>query len=93
MAATDTLGHIAGSLSDPMLAPTTHAFAITLDNANDLPFVTRQIYVGVAGDIRVTTLGGETVTYPGVAAGYWYGPRVTRVFLTGTTATGLIGEY
>jgi hypothetical protein len=61
---------------------------ITPDDANDLAFVTRAIYVGFAGDIKITTPKGYTGVIPNVANGWWVG-RVSRVWATGTTATGL----
>jgi hypothetical protein len=85
----DVVGHIRAELPNPAV----HAFAITPHDANDLDYVTRGIYVGGAGNLKVTMLGGETVTFTGVAAGQIYPIRASRVFATLTTATSLVGVY
>lgn len=65
--------------------------AIVPNDSSDLAEVTRAIYVGGAGDIKVTANGGGTATFVGVAAGTILPVRVVRVFATGTTATNLVG--
>jgi hypothetical protein len=74
-------------------APAVHAFAITPANGADLSFVTRGLYVGVSGDVKVDTLGGDTVTFVGLAAGVIHPIRAKRVYATGTTATDIVGVY
>lgn len=74
-------------------SPPSRAVAITLDDANDLPFVTRGIYVGAEGDLTVTLVGGDTVTFVGLAGGMTHGMRVRRVHATGTTAGSLLGVF
>jgi len=73
--------------------PADHAFDITADDINDLDYVTRGIYVGGSGDLKVDMVGGETVTFLTIAAGVIHPLRVRRVYSTGTTATGIIGLY
>lgn len=72
-------------------APPSNAVAITPDDTTDLPFASRAIYVGTAGDLRVQTLGGQDVTYVGVSGTKVV--RVTRIFATGTTAANIICEW
>lgn len=74
-------------------APAAHGFAIAPDNSTDLLYVTRAIWVGGAGAVKVTLYGGDTVTLSGVTAGTLLPLRVTRVFSTGTDATLLVGLY
>lgn len=70
-------------------------FLITPHDSNDLAYVTRWITVAVAGNLTVDTIGPDgavaqsnqtfavpTGTFP------W---RVSRVYATGTTATGIVG--
>ena len=65
-----------------------YAAAVTPDDAADLAVYARALYVSVAGNIKLTTTGGQTVTFLNVPVGIF---RVTakKVFSTGTTATGL----
>ncbi len=70
--------------------PVFDAFAVTASDSTDLAQVTRGIYVGGGGHLKVTLAGGSTVTFSNLSAGIW--PfEVVRVFATGTTATNLIG--
>ena len=72
-------------------APPSNAAPVTPSDSTDLPFVSRAIYVGTAGDLRVRTHAGQDVTYRGVSGTKVL--RVTRVFATGTTATDIIAEW
>lgn len=72
--------------------PIENAATVTPSDSTDLSFVTRNLYIGTGGDLRVTLLGGQTVTYLGVAAGD-FPRRVKRVHTTGTTATNIIAEW
>jgi hypothetical protein len=74
-------------------SPAERAFAITGNDSADLTVTPRAIYVGGAGNVKVTTIGGDTVTFSGALAGTIIPVRVTRVFSTGTTATNLLGLY
>lgn len=74
-------------------SPAAHAFAIATSDAVDLAQTTRAVYVGGAGDVKIKTLSGETVTFSGASAGMILPVRVARVFATGTTATLLVGLY
>lgn len=74
-------------------SPAERAFAITGNDSTDLTVYPRAIYVGGAGNVKVITLGGDTVTFSGVLAGTVLPVRVKRVFSTDTTATNLIGIY
>jgi hypothetical protein len=52
--------------------------------------VTCWIYVGVAGDLSITTESGVTSILPNVPAGAVLRPlRVTGINATGTTASGI----
>lgn len=72
-------------------SPAATAFAITPSDGADLADSTRAIYVGVGGDVKVTTVGGDTVTFVGATAGSVLPIRAKKVFATGTTATNLVG--
>lgn len=53
----------------------------------------RALYVSGAGDVKVVTVGGSTITFSAVPAGTVLPVAVIRVFSTGTTATGLVGMW
>jgi len=67
--------------------------AITPHDSNELANVSRGIYVGVGGDVKVTTRGGTTETFKNAAAGSVLPVRAKLVFATGTTATNLLNLY
>ncbi len=70
--------------------PAFDAFSITPSDGVNLAQTARALYVGVAGDVRVMTPGGATVTFKNVSAGILPVSAV-RVFATATTATQIIG--
>ena len=74
-------------------SPAGNAYAVTPADGTDQSFATRAIYVGGAGDIKVTTTGGNTVTFVGCLAGSILPVRAARIWATGTTATNLVGMY
>lgn len=73
--------------------PAEHVEVVAPSDTVDLPNPTRGLYVGGAGNIVVTTVGGEFVTFSGVGAGTTLPVRVRRVWFTNTTATNLLGLY
>jgi hypothetical protein len=87
-AAVDKFGDRAQGLDSPQV----HAFAIATSDTVDLPFVTREVYVGTTGDITAIMAGGETVLFKTVPVGR-YPWRFSRVKTTGTTAATMVGLY
>ncbi len=82
-----------GTSGDPRSSdPAHHATAVAPSNTNDLPSASTAIYVGGSGNLRVTMLGGELVTFTGLPAG-WHPIRVTRVWATNTTATNIVAVW
>lgn len=73
------------------MEPAGSAFAISPDNSTDLALMTRGIYVGGTGDLKVDMADGTTVTFVGLAAGVVHPIRARRVYATGTSATSIIG--
>lgn len=70
-----------------------HAAAITPNDSTDLANFTRAIYVGGAGNIKIDTVNGETVTLNGATAGSVLAVQARRVHSTGTSATNLVALY
>ena len=66
--------------------------AVTPNDSTDL---TNEgtLYIGGAGDLKVDTLGGSTLTFVGLAAGSFFPIPVKRVYATGTDATDIIVLY
>jgi len=76
--------------------PATRALAITPSDGADLTWITRAIYVGVSGDVKVDMGDKDTVSGQGVGIVFKAVPvgllhiRARRVYATGTTATNLV---
>lgn len=88
MPAIDTFKSFAPSISDPVA----HAAEIMPSDGTDLPHVTRVIYLGGGGDLRVTMADGSIVSFAALSAG-WHPVRVSRVHATGTNAINIIGAW
>lgn len=70
--------------------PAIRVFDITPDDANDLAEATTALNVATPGKVRVTSIDGSTadlLIHPGQA----FPIRARRIWLTGTTATGIRG--
>ena len=70
-------------------SPASRLAAVTPSDSVDLATDSRAIKVAAAGSVRVTTVGGDTVTVI-IAAGIAFPVRARRIWTTGTTATGLV---
>lgn len=64
--------------------------AVTPDNDTDLAEVTRGLYVGSAGDLKINDRHGNAITLKNLAAGVIHPIRASRVFATGTTALDIV---
>lgn len=76
------------------------AAAVTPSNTDDIPSVSGGtsnngcvLYIGGAGNLKVDTIGGDTVTFNSVLAGSFIPVQVTRVYATGTTATSIVALW
>lgn len=65
---------------------------VSPNDGQDLATATRAINVGNSGDVRVTTVGGDTVTIF-VAAGIAFPVRAARIWATGTTASNIVAMH
>jgi len=73
--------------------PAERAISVTPHDSNELANYSRGIYCGVSGDVKVTTVYGDTVTFVGLAAGIVHPIRAKIIFSTGTTATNIVAVY
>ena len=77
---------------DSMIAPAQTCFAIAPADADELPYVTKTIYVGRSGDVKLLPLRSDTpVTFRNLIGGTVLDVRARMVYLTGTTALDLVG--
>lgn len=72
----------------PELAnPARGAVAVTPNDSTDLSTPARALYVGIGGDLKVTTIYGQTVEFRNIPSGSVIPVMVSRVFATGQTST------
>ena len=79
------------TFSTGLESPATDGFTIAPSDSEDLPQVTRALYVGAAGAISLTLASGAAVTLAGIPGGTLLPLRATRVHATGTTADAIVG--
>ncbi len=72
------------------MQPAVGGAAVTPNDSQDLAKSSRALYVGGAGDVKVTTVDGSTITFSAVPAGTLLPVAVKRVFATLTTATNIL---
>jgi len=81
--------------------PAATAVAVTPHDTNDLAAViiggeslkyTASLHISVSGTLKVDTANGDTVTFPVVPVGV-LPLQVSRVYATGTDATGIVAYY
>ena len=51
------------------------------------------LYVGVGGNVKVRTMGGDDVRFTGLAAGQFVPVQCVRIYATGTTATDVVALW
>lgn len=67
---------------------------VTPNDSTDLPIKpTMALFIGGAGNLRVITAGGTTLTLTGVTAGTVIKLMVNRVIATLTTCTNIVALY
>lgn len=69
-------------------SPASHVMEITPSDSTDLPMASRAINVAQSGLVQVTTVSGSTAAVY-IAAGVAFPVRATRIWATGTTASGI----
>jgi len=76
------------------LSATVDASVVVPSDGTDLPYATRSIWVGGAGDVTVMLVkSAAQVTYKAVPAGTRLSISATRVYATLTTATNMLAEF
>ena len=82
----DRFAGYAGSLDDPASL----CRNIEPSDSVALVEVSRAIYIGVAGTVRLVDASGNTATFEGLVGGSILPVRTQQVLSTGTTASGLV---
>ena len=82
----DAFADLHRSPTDPAIT----VFSITPDDGADLARITTALNVATPGTVRVTTADGSVDDIT-VSPGHTFPIRAKRVWLTGTTATGIRG--
>jgi hypothetical protein len=78
------------NLGPDAMHPARDALAVTPSDSVNLGLAARALYVGGTGNVAVITRGGQTITFNGVQGGSILPVRVSRVLVTGTTATNIV---
>jgi hypothetical protein len=76
-----------------MLAPSGDGVAVTPSDTVDLAVLPRRLWSGSGGNIKINTAAGNPLTYTAVPAGTYLNVRASRVWATGTSATGIVAEF
>jgi hypothetical protein len=79
------------SMAYPSTSAAQDAVAVTTSDATIIP-VTRALYIGTGGNLKVRMASGNTVTFTSVAAGV-FPIQVDMVYSTDTTASGIFALY
>lgn len=74
-------------------SPIEDGASIAPDDVDDLDDVTRAIWVGTGGNVKVDLKGSGTVTLNNVADGTMLPLRVTKVHATDTTASNMVALW
>jgi hypothetical protein len=73
------------------MMPGYDAISVTPSDTVSLAAVVRALYVGAAGDVRLTTLMGNSVTFYGLQAGTILPMQTKQVLSASTTASLMVG--
>lgn len=70
-----------------------HWAAVTPSDSDNLPWLTRGLYIGGDGDVTAVRADGTAVTFKGLTAGTILPINARRVNSTNTTATDIVALY
>ena len=82
MAAIDLYSESEDSIA--LQSPAKYGVSASLQNSGELEYVTRALYVGVTGDVKVTLAGGASMIFGSVPAGTFLPVRAKQVWATST---------
>ena len=80
------------AIADTVVAPSANAFPIVPDDENDLPEVTKALYIGTGGTLVLRSIhSDQDATFVNVISGSILDVRTVAVRATGTTASDIVG--
>lgn len=79
-------------MSTTILTPYRSAVAVTTSDSTNIP-TTDALFIGGAGNVAVTTVNGDVVTFTAVPVGTILPVAASRVMATNTTATFILALY
>ena len=77
---------------DSLIAPARHAFSIVPNDSADLGAVTKAIYIGTGGSVKLRAIGSDSdVTFLNVQSGAILDVRCKAIRASGTSAQNIVG--
>lgn len=73
-------------------APIGDGVSVTPNDTDEMTYVSRCLYIGVSGNVKVVTVNNATLTFKNVPVGF-FPVRVRQVFETGTTASEILSLW
>ncbi len=73
--------------------PATNAVLITPSDSVDLTYISRAVYVGTGGNMKVTMQDSGTLLFTGIPSGTTLPIRVSRIWSTTTTASTILALW
>lgn len=70
------------------------AVAVDISSSDDtLAIPGGVLYIGTGGNVKVTTISGDDVTFMNLGSGSVLAVQVKKVFKTGTSASNIVALY
>lgn len=85
--------HFRGGISPRDASSSEWWEAVTPSDSDDLPWLTRGLYIGGDGDVAAVRSDGTAVTFKGLVAGSVLPINARRVNSTNTSATNIVALY
>jgi hypothetical protein len=75
------------------IAPFRKQYAVTPSDTDELPVVSRQLYIAVGGTISCVAVDDTDAVTLTVPDNFTLVGRIRKVNVTGTTASGIVAQY
>lgn len=92
MPASDPFELFSGFNLDTLTSPALSGFTVTPHDANELPYITRAVFIGTGGDICCILKKDDTpILLKNIPDGTMLPLRIKKILATGTTAADMAG--